>query len=245
MKIVPVLDILDGVAVHAVKGRRKDYKPLKSVLSKSADPLEVATAFQKLGFREIYVANLNAITGNCDNFSVVERVAQTTGLQLMVDAGVNNVKKAKELIQHGASKVIIGTETLTSIGFVEEAIHTLGPRRVILSLDLKSGHLLSKLDPRESFNPIDLLGVFQRMGLTQAILLDLARVGSQEGADVALLKKVLDAVDLEVFVGGGVRDICDMVQLKELGVFGVLLATALHSGRINVEDLRRAELSLV
>lgn len=245
MKIVPVIDILDGVAVHAVKGRRKDYKPLKSVLSKSANPLDVATAFQKLGFKEIYVADLNAITGNYDNFSVLERIAQATELQLMVDAGVNDIKKAKELIQHGASKVIIGTETLTSIGFVEEAIHTLGPRRVILSLDLKSGHLLSKLDPPESFDPIAILGVFQRMGLSQAILLDLTRVGSQEGTDLALLKKVLKAVDLEVFVGGGVRDIFDVVQLKELGVFGVLLATALHSGRINVEDLKRAGLSLV
>ncbi len=245
LKIVPVIDILDGVAVHAVKGIRKDYKPLKSVLSKSADPLDVAMAFQKLGFKEVYVADLNAITGNCDNFSVVERIAQATGLQLMVDAGVNDVKKAKELIQYGASKVIIGTETLAFIGFVDEAIQALGPQRIILSLDLKSGRLLSKLDPREFFNPIAVLGAFQRMGLTQAILLDLERVGSQEGADIALLNKVLEAVDLEVFVGGGVRDICDMVQLKELGVFGVLLATALHSGRINVEDLRSAGLSLV
>ena len=245
LKIIPVIDILNGVAVHAVKGRRKDYKPIKSVLTKSADPLDVATTFQKLGFKNVYVADLNAITGNYDNLTVVERIAQATGLQLMVDAGVNDVKKAKELIQHGASKVIIGTETLTSIGFVDEAIHTLGPQRVILSLDLKRGHLLSRLDSREFLNPIDLLSVFQGMGLTQAILLDLARVGSHEGVDVALLKKVLEAVDLEVFVGGGVRDICDMVQLKELGVFGVMLATALHSGKINVEGLRRAGLSLV
>ncbi len=58
------------------------------------------------------------------------------------------------------------------------------------------------------------------------------------------MKKVLEAVNLEVFVGGGVRDIGDLVKLKELGVSGVLLATALHSGKIKMEDLRRAELSL-
>jgi phosphoribosylformimino-5-aminoimidazole carboxamide ribotide isomerase len=244
LKVVPVIDILDGVAVHAVKGRRNDYKPLKSLLSKSADPMEVATAFQKLGFTEVYVADLNAIMGNHDNFSVLKRVAEATRLQLMVDAGVNDIKTAKGLIQHGASKVIIGTETLTSIGFIEEAIRTLGPQRVIVSLDMKNEQLLSKLNPCEFSDPIDVLLKLQRMGLTQATLLDLARVGSREGVDVTFLKKVLECVDLEVFVGGGVRDIDDLVQLKDLGVFGALIATALHSGKIKMEDLKRAGLRL-
>jgi phosphoribosylformimino-5-aminoimidazole carboxamide ribotide isomerase len=244
VEVVPVIDILDGVAVHAVKGRRKDYKPLKSVLSQSADPLDVAVAFQKLGFNELYVADLNAITGNYDNFSVVKLIAEATGLQLMVDAGVSDIRTAKEMLHHGASKVIVGTETLTSIGFVEEAIRSLGPQRVIVSLDMKNGQLLSKLNPRAFSGPIVVLRMLQRMGLTQAILLDLARVGTEEGVDLALLKKVLGSVDLEVFVGGGVRDINDLLNLKELGVFGVLLATALHSGKINVADLRRAGLSL-
>ncbi len=153
MKIVPVIDILDGVTVHAVRGKRKDYKPLKSVLCKSADPLDVATAFQKLGFKEVYVADLNAITGSCDNFSVLERIAQSTGLQLMVDAGVNDIKKAKELIQSSASKVIIGTETLTSIGFVDEAIQALGTQRVILSLDMKSRTSSQQTRPARILRP--------------------------------------------------------------------------------------------
>jgi phosphoribosylformimino-5-aminoimidazole carboxamide ribotide isomerase len=244
MKVVPVIDILDGVAVHAVKGIRKDYKPLKSKLSKSANPLDVATAFKKLGFKELYVADLNAITGNHDNFEVLERIALETRMHLMVDAGVSDIRTVKEVIRHGASKVIIGTETLTSTGFVEKAIRSLGPQRVIVSLDVKNGQLLSKLDPCKFSDPIDVLRGFQRMGLTQAILLDLARVGSQEGVDVAFLKKALEGVDLEVFVGGGIRDIDDLLKLKELGVFGVLLATALHSGKIKAEDIKCAGLSL-
>jgi phosphoribosylformimino-5-aminoimidazole carboxamide ribotide isomerase len=244
VKVVAVIDILDGVAVHAVRGVRKEYKLLKSVLCESADPLAVAKAFQKLGFKELYIADLNAITGNHDNFKVLEMIAFETGLQLMVDAGVNDLRTAKEVIQQGASKVIVGTETLISIAFVEEAIQTLGLQHVIVSLDMKNGQLLSKLDPREFSDPIHVLREFQRIGLTQAILLDLARVGSQEGVDVAFLRKVLDRVDLEVFVGGGVRDVNDLVKLKELGVYGVLLATALHSGKISVEELKLAGINL-
>jgi uncharacterized protein related to proFAR isomerase len=41
-------------------------------------------------------------------------------------------------------------------------------------------------------------------------------------------------------VGGGVRDLNDILNLEHTGVHGVLLATALHSGKIAVEDLRKA-----
>jgi phosphoribosylformimino-5-aminoimidazole carboxamide ribotide isomerase len=45
-----------------------------------------------------------------------------------------------------------------------------------------------------------------------------------------------------VLVGGGVRDVADLVKLKELGVYGVLVATALHSGKISPESLKQAGL---
>jgi phosphoribosylformimino-5-aminoimidazole carboxamide ribotide isomerase len=244
LEVVPVIDIHDGLAVHAVKGVRKNYKPIKSVLTASADPVKVATAFKRVGFKELYVADLNAITGNHDNFSVIKRIADATKLQLMIDAGVNDLKTARQVIQQVTSKIIIGTETLNSVSFIEEAINTLGAKCVVASLDMKIGQLLSKLDPGKFSNPIELLHIFQRMGLTQAILLDLARVGSEEGVDVTFLKKVLESVEIEIFVGGGIRDINDIVNLKELGVFGVLLATSLHSGKITMNDLGRACVSL-
>jgi uncharacterized protein related to proFAR isomerase len=78
LEVVPVIDILDGLAVHAVKGVRKNYKPIKSVLTASADPVKVATAFKGLGFKELYVADLNAITGNHDNFSVIKQIVDET-----------------------------------------------------------------------------------------------------------------------------------------------------------------------
>jgi len=244
LKIVPVLDILDNVAVHAVRGRRKEYKPIKSVLCASAAPVDVAMAFRSLGFCELYVADLNAITGDHDNFAVIEQIAEKTGLQLMVDAGVGEIKQARTAMRHKTSKVVVGTETLTDIGFVEEAVHLLGPDRVIVSFDMKNGHLLSKFSLDKFPEPIDVLREFQRMGLTQVILLDLARVGSEEGVDSAFLRDVLESVNLQILVGGGLRNLDDLVKLKDMGVFGVLLATALHSGKIKVEEITRAGLTI-
>ena len=242
LKIVPVIDILGGVVVHAVRGRRSEYQPLRSGLCASADPLDVALAFKALGFGELYVADLDAIMAGQPNFSVLKQMADVTGLRLMVDAGIADLERAEKLLQSHVSKVIIGTETLQDISFVEEAVKSLGKERVVVSLDLKADKVLSGFELGKFSNPLDLLQEFQGMGVEQVILLDLARVGSGEGVNMPLLKEMIENRKVKMFVGGGVRDIKDLVELKNVGVFGVLVATALHSGRISLEELRRSGL---
>ncbi len=242
MKIIPVLDVLNGVAVHAVRGERSRYKPLKSVLCDSTDPLDVAKAFAGLGFKELYVADLNAITGNGENSHITERIVEKTGLKLMVDAGVADIERAQTVLRHGASEVIIGTETLTDATFVEQAVHMLGSQNVVVSLDMKNGQILTKLNVEQLPDPVDLLREFKESGLTQVILLDLGRVGSGEGLDWDFLRTVMQSVRLRVFVGGGVCDIADLVKLNELRVGGALVATSLHSGKITIGQILGAGL---
>ncbi len=79
------------------------------------------------------------------------------------------------------------------------------------------------------------------MGVSQVIVLDLARVGSDEGVNIDFLKEVIAEVGVDVYVGGGVRDINDLVELRNLGVSGVLIATALHTGKITIAQLKQEE----
>ena len=242
MKAIPVIDILNGVAVHAVRGKRKEYQPLKSVLCASSNPLDVASAFKALGFDELYVADLDAITGKHTNFLILKQIADRTGLKLMVDAGIADLESAEKVMRSHVSNIIIGTETLTNINFVEEAIKCLGRERVVVSLDLVDGEVASKFELGKFRDPVTLSREFQEMGVAKIIMLDLARVGSGEGVNLPILKNVMRNIVINVIVGGGVRDVKDLVELQNLGVFGVLLATALHSGRISLEELRQAGL---
>ena len=239
MKIIPVIDILNGVAVHAVRGRRKEYQPLKSILCDSADPVAVASAFKTCGFEELYVADLDAIMGKGENFSALEKITEKTGLWLMVDAGISDLNQARQLFQRKVSKIIIGTETLPNLDFVKEAIESFGSDKVIVSLDLKEGKVLSKSESLQSMSPLEFACKNEGVGVGELIVLDLTRVGSGEGVDLALLKEILCNLKIKVFVGGGVRDVADLVKLKELGVHGALIATALHSGKITANELRK------
>jgi len=242
LKIIPVIDVLDGVVVHAVRGRRKEYQPLKSGLCESTDPVDVAAALKSLGFSELYVADLDAIMRGQANFAVFRNIADKTGLELMVDVGISDLKKAESVLESHVSKVIIGTETLPSLSLVAEAVKLFGTERVVVSLDLMGDRVISGFEPGALKEPLALLRMFQKAGVSQVIVLDLARVGSGEGVNIPFLREVLRNIATKVFVGGGVRDVEDLVELKDLGVFGVLLATALHSGKISPEGLKKSGL---
>jgi phosphoribosylformimino-5-aminoimidazole carboxamide ribotide isomerase len=238
LRIIPVIDVLGGVAVHAVRGRRREYKPLKSVLTDSTQPLNVAQALKAGGFSELYVADLDAIMRKGSNLDEITQITQETGLKVMVDSGTSNLTHAQTLLRHNITKVIIGTETLTDLSFVKKAIECLGTEKIVVSLDMKAGRVLSKFDAARSLNPVKLAKEFVDIGVKELIMLDLARVGSGEGVDVSLLKEIVDSRNVKVLVGGGIRGIEELEVLKNVRVDGVLLATCLHSGRVSPQDLK-------
>ena len=242
MKIIPVIDVLNGKVVHAVKGKRREYKPLQSCLINSVEPIAVAEAFKNLGFTELYLADLDAIVDCSTNFGFLKQIADKTGLKLMVDAGVTNIERAQKLLDQSVCKIVIGTETLQSKNFVVEAVKAFGSEHVIVSLDFKGDKVLVKMGFSGCVDPMCMLHDFKQMGVSSAIVLDLARVGSGEGVNVDFLRRVIAEGGMNVYVGGGVRDVKDLVELKGLGVSGVLVATALHTGKITAEQLRQAGL---
>ena len=238
LKVIPVIDVLDELVVHAVRGRRQEYQPLSSTLCNSVGPLEVAKAFKTLGFNDLYIADLDGIIKGEVNFQIFKQIVDETDLKLMVDAGVADIETAKKLLKTGVSKVIIGTETLQNSSFVGDVVRVLGNERVIVSLDLKGEKLLVKLEFAGSKDPMCLLRDFRKIGVLSVIVLDLNRVGSNEGTNVDFLKKALSE-NMDVYVGGGVRDIKDLIILKNWGVSGALVATALHSRKISITELKQ------
>jgi phosphoribosylformimino-5-aminoimidazole carboxamide ribotide isomerase len=242
LRIIPVMDILDGVVVHAVKGERSQYLPLQSLLCSSSKPDVIASEFRKCGFDELYIADLDAIQGKGNNLGVVQQIAEETGFKLMVDAGISNVSPAEKLFRYGVNKVIIGTETLSSLNFIEQAVEKFGGERIVVSLDLKAGVVLSKSTQLMEMSAGEIVRRLEGLGVAEFIVLDLAKVGSDEGVDFPFLKNLVSASKGMILVGGGVRGIDDLVALKNLGIQGTLVATALHTRNVSLGELRKADM---
>ena len=238
MKIIPVIDVLNGVAVHGVRGERERYQPLKSILCRSADPLDIASTFESLGFSGLYLADLDAILGKSANFSIYRQIVTQTGLDLMVDAGIADISRAEEVLATDVSKIVVGSETLNSLDFLDQAVKAFGEDRVVVSIDLKQRKVLSASDVIASMDAVSFAQELGKIGVTQIILLELDRVGTEHGINWALLKNVLEKTGSKVLVGGGIQSLQELEELRNLGVSGALVATILHNGKLEVDELK-------
>jgi HisA/HisF family protein len=238
MRVIPVIDLKGAVAVHAVRGERERYRPLRSEIVAGSDPVEVTRAVRDaLGLDELYVADLDAIAGGSADWETIAALAREA--RAMVDAGVTSVAQAERLLELGAARVVVGTETLADERALERLQSALPDAPLVVSLDLRDGRVLSPQPALERLRAPEALERLARSGVREAIVLDLARVGSGAGPDVALVHELGDRVpELELLAGGGVRDVADLQALADAGAAGALVATALHRGAIGRDELR-------
>jgi phosphoribosylformimino-5-aminoimidazole carboxamide ribotide isomerase len=251
-----VLDLLADRAVHARGGQRAQYEPVVMVAGEPIQPghaPDLARAYvDRLGLDEIYVADLTAIAASVERTqhratSVVEppRHASTLegitacGAVVWLDAGIATPEDARHAMHLGATRVVVGLESLPSWKALEEICHLVGPAHVAFSLDLRDGAPVSSLHlVSHRTRPDTIVELAAAAGITSVIVLELARVGTSSGPDLEMIDAVRRAVpDVALFAGGGVRGPEDLQRLAEAGCDGALVATALHDGRLRSDHI--------
>jgi phosphoribosylformimino-5-aminoimidazole carboxamide ribotide isomerase len=158
-------------------------------------------------------------------------------MKLMVDAGVSSLETAQRLRDAGVSRIIVATETLEDLDTLSLIVDELGSDRVTSSLDMKDGRVLSKSIELTKKAPAEIAGMLEDRGVSEMIVLELTKVGSESGVDKHLAELIVNSIRIPVITGGGVRNVGDLTELEEIGINGVLLATSLHTGSITPNDL--------
>jgi len=238
VRILPVLDLKEGRVVRGIAGRRAEYHPVVSRLTASAAPRDVAMAFlDHFGLNELYVADLDAIAGAAPALATFAAL-HALGCTLWVDAGLRTAEDAEPLRTAAVARIVAGLETLAGPEELTR-LHERCEASVVFSLDLKEGQPLGNGTAwGDGAVPIAAWAVAQ--GVRSVLVLDLARVGVGAGTGTEELCTLLATAfpHVEVLAGGGVRGPEDLHRLRRGGVRGVLLASALHDGRLSAVDLR-------
>ncbi|MGH7200458.1 MAG: HisA/HisF-related TIM barrel protein [Planctomycetaceae bacterium] len=243
MQILPVLDLMNGVVVRGAAGRRETYRPIESRIAPTAEPLAVARAFRdRLGLTAFYVADLDAIVARRPQRDIC-RMLRDEGFTLLIDAGVRSLADADAAFDNGAAAVIAGLETLPSPSVLRDLCERFEAERILFSLDLSNGRPLRRGDGWAD-DPFAIARPAIEAGVRRMIVLDLSAVGVGAGVPTGELCQRLresapgeSAPGLELITGGGVRSVEDLQALQSLGIDGVLIASALHDGRIGRKEI--------
>lgn len=245
MRIIGVIDLLNGRAVHARAGRRDTYQPVVSAAGSAVNGDAIALAHvyvERLGVTELYAADLEAIEGREPQDALVAGIA-SIGASLWLDAGVTSADRARQALALGARHVIVGLETLASYDALGAICAAVGGAHVAFSLDLREGAPLvahgGSIAPGEPPHVVATRAALTGVG--SVIVIDLARVGTNNGLDLDMLGRIREAIpELPLLAGGGVGGPEDLVRLAAAGCDGALVATALHDGRIGVSEIAAA-----
>jgi len=232
MILIPVVDIKGGRVVHARGGNRRAYLPVNSRLCAGSAPGDVMDGFLGLfPFSIVYVADLDAIEGNGDNLETVRTLAMRfPAVELWVDCGLREESACARWLDACCAALVLGSESQESVKTAGDSLAGERKERMILSLDFRGD---------EFIGPVQLL---ERPEIwpDRVIVMTLGRIGGDQGPDLDRLRRLIGtAPDKKIFAAGGVRGIDDLTAISGLGASGVLLASALHDGRIARHDIER------
>lgn len=227
--IVPCIDLMDGKVVQLVQGREKALE--------GPSPDEMLRKFE--GFPEIQVIDLDAALGRGDNSAIVEAI--TAKARVRVGGGVRTVERARQLIQLGAAKVIVGTSAFSEGGlnhaFLNELTAAIGKERLLVALDSKGGEVVVRgwtagtgLDAEQLLPQLEPL-------CAGVLCTFVDREGTMQGTDLKWFARLRAATPLAITAAGGVATLDEVRALLAMDI-EVAVGMAVYTGTLTLDDLR-------
>jgi len=85
---------------------------------------------------------------------------------------------------------------------------------------------------------IDAVNDFSKMGFSEYLSTSIVRDGTLKGPDLESLKMVNQIKNVNLIVSGGISNIDDVIKVKELDPFGVILGKALYENQVTIEEAK-------
>jgi phosphoribosylformimino-5-aminoimidazole carboxamide ribotide isomerase len=219
MELVLAMDLKENLVVHGKSGQRETYRPLDWGCSPTADPIGFVRAVAP---KTIYIADLDRIAGRGSHDRIVAECARRV-FRCYVDRGC-----------HSPDDLLCGYHITNIIGTETGGEDLSGYNGGFLSLDFIKGRVIPS-----GRKPVAVLRQANGWKFEGCIILNIGAVGTETGLNREMLDSMRTAYHRKLFWGGGVATTGDLYMLADAGFDGAIIATALHSGRIPLEWIRR------
>jgi phosphoribosylformimino-5-aminoimidazole carboxamide ribotide isomerase len=201
------------------------------------DPLAAAAQWERVGFRQLHVVDLDAATGRGSNADVIRRLLDASRSETQVGGGIRTTADVDQLLSAGATRVLAGTKALEETGWLEE-IATMHPARVIAAVDVRGGSIVTRGWTSTHDRSIeDVVSALNDLPLAGLIVTAVHAEGRMKGTDLNLMENVLTRSELPVQAAGGIGCVEDLRALADLGVTAAVVGMALYTGALDAQAI--------
>ena len=232
MLIIPAIDLYKGKVVRLTRGDPSCSKIY------SDNPVEVAKRWQSEGASLLHVVDLSAALGEGSNAQAVKDILEAVNIDVEVGGGVRDIKTAKEYIDAGALRVIIGTKGLDE-DFLNNLMQEVGKEKIVVGVDvIDSCMAIEGWKTTTDFNGLDFIAYLQLKGVQWIIYTDISRDGTLDGVNFEEIQKLSLYREMSIIFAGGISSMQDLKKIKENAPFvkGVISGKAIYEGKINLKD---------
>ena len=234
IELIPAIDIIGGKCVRLAKG---DYDK-KTEYNES--PVDVAKAFQQMGFRRLHIVDLDgARSKHIVNSKILNDIASATTLQIDFGGGIKSDADISTAFDYGASMITIGSLAVTDKEKVFSWIDRYGAEKIIIGADVKGTTIaVNGWQEESSEELLPFISKYVQRGISKFLCTDISLDGMLNGPSVDLYKTILSEFpNLHLIASGGVSSNEDIYNLEAEGVPAVVFGKAFYEGKINVKQL--------
>lgn len=225
--VISSIDLMSGKVVQLRQGREK--------VLEYDDALKLAKEFDR--YNEIAVIDLDAAMGRGENLNTIKQLLKIADCR--VGGGIRTIERAKELINAGAHKIIIGSRAFDknqpNHQFLLSLKNEIGPDKIIIALDSINGSIVIKgWQQNIGLNLFDWIKVFEPY-TNEFLFTIVEREGTMQGIDMKMVEKIKVCTDKKITIAGGVASMDEIRTLARLDV-DVQLGMALYTGKISLPE---------
>lgn len=222
--LIPSIDLQGGRIVQLVQGEK--------LAVETTDVDAWVDRFR--GFPKVQLIDLDAAKGEGANDALVARICAQ--LPCRVGGGVRTVGRARDVLDGGATHVIVGSSLFrqddVDATFARTLAETFGPDRLIAAVDSRGGKVvihgwrtqleLTAVEAVRRLEPF--VGEF--------LYTHVDREGLMEGTDIDAIRAVAAATSRKLTAAGGITTNEEVAALDALGIDSVV-GMAIYTGRMN------------
>lgn len=231
MIIIPAIDIINQQPVRLYQG---DYAQ-KEVVGNSI--LELAQTFEKEGADYLHLVDLDgAKEGSLINQEIIIEVAKTLSIPVEIGGGIRSMESISYYLDHGLSRVILGTSAMEDETLLVQAIAKYGDK-IAVGIDCKDGYVYGRGWLEAShLHYLDFAKTLEAKGVKTVIVTDISKDGTLSGPNVEMLEILSTHVNMDIVASGGIKDIDDIKALKALGLYATITGKAMYHKTLDLKE---------